>query len=268
LENESLISHEFAIDQLNKIKKKINTGDYNGVITNSRSLVENVIITLYKDVTGIDLDTSKNLPEHWKQLSSVLNLDPKSIPNQYLKEITSGVITIIHGIGTISNKMSDRHSQTYTPSKRHAKLIANSALTIIDFIYEVIDYQMSRINDLVIRIDALNTNIHYKNEKQPSKENYERKKINEILKIKEVDDILFECDGFLKKMLLQHYIRDSVIGNYHQSANCFLKFKIFSEVLSQKELVQIKDKYKDNSQAQYDLEIFTSEVKAINQNIK
>lgn len=41
--------------------------------------------------------------------------------------------------------MSDSHTRETAPSRHHAKLVVNSTKTIVDFLYDVLEYQKTRL---------------------------------------------------------------------------------------------------------------------------
>jgi len=58
-----------------------------------------------------------------------------------LKQILTGLTSIISGLAGLRNKMSDAHVASYKPSKHHAKLAVNAAKTIVEFLLESKQYQ-------------------------------------------------------------------------------------------------------------------------------
>lgn len=149
LQNEEKITRDFARDQLKKCQIKINDGDYAGAITNARTLVEDVICKeIYMQITGEFLESKGDLVVDWKELSKKMNLDPDKIPDDFLKQTLRGLSSIIHGIASISNKMSERHTQNYKPEQHHAMLATNSALTLIEFLFGTLEFQ-----NLVKKVD-------------------------------------------------------------------------------------------------------------------
>ena len=142
IHNQDKITREFAKDQLNKCKKKINEGDYSGAITNARSLVEDVVCKeIYKQITGEILESKGDLVSDWKELSKKLNLDVEKIPDDFLKQILRGLSSIVQGLASLRNKMSDGHSQNYKSEKHHAILAVNSALTLVEFLFDTLEFQ-------------------------------------------------------------------------------------------------------------------------------
>lgn len=127
----------FIDEQVAKANDKIREGDYDGAITNARSLVEAVLQELERELTGKNESYDGDLPRLYKRVGKQLNLDParKDIEAS-LKQVLSGLISIVGGLSAASNKMGDRHVRTYRPSKRHAVLVVNSAKTLVSFLFE------------------------------------------------------------------------------------------------------------------------------------
>jgi hypothetical protein len=129
--------HVFIDEQLAKANEKIRDGDYDGAITNARSLLEAVLAQIELEVTGVNEPYDGDLPKLYKRVSKSLALDP-SRPDleQPLKQVLSGLVNIVNGIAGISNKMGDRHVRTYKPNKRHALLVVNATKTLANFLFE------------------------------------------------------------------------------------------------------------------------------------
>ena len=84
-----------------------------------------------------------NVNQLYKRVQKLLNLDPnrKDISDS-LKQLLRGIVTIVAGIASIRNSMSDAHARSYKPSKHHAKLAVNSVYTICMFLLDSFEYQV------------------------------------------------------------------------------------------------------------------------------
>ena len=135
-------THIYIEEQIEKCDEKIALGDYDGAITNARSLVESVLKDVEKRVTSTDSTYDGNVLKLYKRVQKELNLDPSSdeIDNS-LKQVLTGLISILNGLSNISNVMGDRHARPYKPSKHHAILIVNCSKTFCQFIYDTFEYQ-------------------------------------------------------------------------------------------------------------------------------
>lgn len=138
----SHLSHAFIMEQIEKCRTKINQRDYDGAITNARSLVEAVLAALEKTFDSNAADYDGDLPKLYKRVQKHLNLSPEN-PNvsNSLKQTLTGLISIIGGLSGLSNKMGDRHVREYKPAMHHAVLIVNVAMTFSNFIFDTHAYQ-------------------------------------------------------------------------------------------------------------------------------
>ena len=133
---------EFIREQISKCKSKIESSDYDGAITNSRSLLESVLQYIDLQITSDNQKYDGNINQLYKRVQRLLNLDPdrKDISDS-LKQLLRGIVTIVSGIASIRNKMSDAHPRSYKPAKHHAELAVNSVSTICTFLLDTFEYQ-------------------------------------------------------------------------------------------------------------------------------
>lgn len=136
------INHVFIEEQIRKCDKKIGEGDFGGAITNARSLVEAVLMEIEKQLSPSPPPYDGDLIKLNKRVQALLNLDParKDISDM-LRQVLSGLTSVVNGLASMRNKMSDAHAAGYKASKHHAKLAVNSAKTFADFIFDTYSYQ-------------------------------------------------------------------------------------------------------------------------------
>jgi len=141
----AILSHEFIAEQIEKANEKLAKEDYDGAITNARSLVEAVQKEIIRKA-------GKEVPKHggdvkklYKEARQVLNFDP-SQPDLAgaLRQILSGLDSVISGIGGVSNMVGDRHDRQYKPEKHHAKLAVNTAITFCEFLVSEYEHQQNQ----------------------------------------------------------------------------------------------------------------------------
>ncbi|MDE2341972.1 MAG: abortive infection family protein [Betaproteobacteria bacterium] len=134
---------QLSIDEnIRKCEAKLSEGDYSGAITNARSLIEAVLTGIERELADEAVEYDGNLGGLYKRVQKLLSLEPerKDISNA-LRQILSGLTSIVNGLATMRNKMSDAHASTYRPSKHHAKLAVYAATTLADFLFETKAYQ-------------------------------------------------------------------------------------------------------------------------------
>ena len=138
----SHLSHQFIKEQVEKCRSKISQNDNDGAITNARSLVEAVLLAIEKEFDKDSPCYDGNMPRLYKRVQKHLNLSPDNDSiSQSLKQTLTGFVSIIDGLSGLSNKMGDRHAREYKPSKHHAVLLVNSAMTFSNFIFDTYAYQ-------------------------------------------------------------------------------------------------------------------------------
>ncbi len=147
IESKVSLSHDFVAEQIQKSQQKIEQGDYDGAITNARSLVESFQEELIRKA-GVEVpDYAGDIGKLYKTTKKVLNLDPSQKDlSENLKQMLSSLNGLVMGIGGLSNKMGDRHARTYKPEIHHAKLAVNSAFIFCEFLLDSYEYQQDKKN--------------------------------------------------------------------------------------------------------------------------
>jgi hypothetical protein len=129
---------QFSIDEnIRKCESKLADQDYSGAITNARSLIEAVLIGIEKDLDLAAGGYDGDLTRLYKRVQKLLHLEPdrKDVADS-LRQVLSGLTSIVNGLATMRNKMSDAHAASYRPRKHHAKLAVYAAITLADFLFE------------------------------------------------------------------------------------------------------------------------------------
>ena len=139
------LENTFIDEQIDKAKKKLAEGDYDGAITNARSLVEAFLKEMIAKSSAKIPKYDGDLLKLYKVAKQALNLDPsQKALSDTLKQVPTGLISIVNGISGLSNKMGDRHSPSHRPRRHHARLAVNAAFTFCEFLLESYEYQQSR----------------------------------------------------------------------------------------------------------------------------
>jgi hypothetical protein len=139
-ETVSAIGHEFVSEQIEKCQQKISTDDFNGAITNARTLCEAVLIHIIETVDNAEIKNDGNVINLWTRAKKALRLDLKKeeIP-EYVFQILLGLDTTVNGLAAISNNAGDRHANKFKTKRHHAKLAVNSTMTLCDFLIDVLN---------------------------------------------------------------------------------------------------------------------------------
>lgn len=136
----STIGHEFVSEQIEKCQQKISTDDFNGAITNARTLCEAVLIHIIETIENVEIKNDGNITNLWTRTKKALKIDIKKdeIPD-FVFQILSGLDTTINGLAGLSNNAGDRHANKFKTKRHHAKLAVNSVMTLCDFLIDVLN---------------------------------------------------------------------------------------------------------------------------------
>lgn len=112
------------------------TSDPEGAITVARTLLETVTKRIL-DELGVGYSDKDDLPKLYARTAQALNLAPNQHTEEPIRAILGGAMTLVNGIGTLRNRLSDSHGRggrlPVRPSSRHASLAVNTAGAIATF---------------------------------------------------------------------------------------------------------------------------------------
>jgi hypothetical protein len=136
---------EYISEQIEKADAKVAVGDYDGAVTNARTLLEALLLDIERKVTGAEPSQEGDILKYYKRVQKFLNLDASQretnaevIPDS-LRMVLRGLAGCVQGIAEARNKMGDAHARSYKPAKRHAILVVNAAKTIADFLLATLE---------------------------------------------------------------------------------------------------------------------------------
>lgn len=128
----------YITEQIEKCDTKLTTGDYEGALTNARSLLE-AVLKLILDEATVAYDESEDLLKLYRKVATLLKMNPADYANDSFKKILSGFFSIVQGISELRNAFSDAHGRSgkvrYRLEARHAKLAVDSVKTIAEFVF-------------------------------------------------------------------------------------------------------------------------------------
>lgn len=235
-ENATNINSDFVKKQIDKCNLKLKESDYDGAVSTSRSLVEGILGEIYEKSTGRKLTESGDLLQDFKRIKNLLNLTEEKHSHDGIKNIIRSLSGIIQNIDTLSNKMGDRHRPLFSPSKHHAKLVVDCAITIADFLMSSMEYQNNRKNFFVKRLlDVLDSD----------KRNYDKQKLQED---KEIKEILKLSDKYLRQISKNEIIESFEVKSFRQSDIYFSALRILFEELDANDIISIYIQSQTNDQ--------------------
>ena len=134
------IGHDFIAEQIEKCQQKICSDDFNGAITNARTLVEAILIYVIELIEKQEVKNDGNVLNLWTRAKKALKIDLKKdeIPD-FIFQIISGLDTSLNGLAGLSNNAGDRHANKFNTKRHHAKLSVNLAMTLSDFLVDIMN---------------------------------------------------------------------------------------------------------------------------------
>jgi Abortive infection C-terminus len=121
--------------------------DPEAAITSARTLIESVCKHILDEV-GEPYDDKAELPKLYKDVAKQLNMAPEQHQEEIFRQILGGCSSVIQGLGSIRNKLSDAHGKGKSfvhPSKRHAALAVNLAGSMAAFMISAWEEKKDRI---------------------------------------------------------------------------------------------------------------------------
>jgi hypothetical protein len=110
--------------------------DPEGAITAARTLLESVCKHILDDLE-VEYDDRADLPKLYKTTAEALNLAPTQHTEQVFRQILGGCTSVVDGLGSLRNRLSDAHGKGRVPSRpapRHAELAVNLAGAVASFL--------------------------------------------------------------------------------------------------------------------------------------
>lgn len=134
-----VLSTEYINEIRNKALKDFDNKDYDGVVTKSRTLIEEVLIKMI-EYQKIEPPTSGKINDLYKIIKENYNLKQSPQLDPRINDLLSGINKIISSISEMRNVNSDSHgagSRRIKISEHHTRLILNSAITCAEFFVSV-----------------------------------------------------------------------------------------------------------------------------------
>jgi len=94
---------------------------------------------VYIEEEGLEMPAKQDLQPVWSLVRKDLGFDPSQVADRDLKEILSGLIATVNGVGALRTHASSAHgpgAKSYRVEPRHARLAIHAAHTVVLFILE------------------------------------------------------------------------------------------------------------------------------------
>lgn len=139
---DSHISLEYVRNFPFRLKENLDNGNYDTVITQSRTLIEEVYIHILEHSDEDYKSAKGNLKKLNAMVKDYLNMKTDREYDKRINQLLSGLNNINDAIGDMRNENSDSHgvgSKRIQVNRREARLIMNSAITLCDYVLDVFE---------------------------------------------------------------------------------------------------------------------------------
>jgi hypothetical protein len=138
-----ILTNDYIQQAIEKANERIKNKDYDGAITAAKTLVEEVMIEVYKTSTpSSEYKYNEDMVKLYKLVCVSLSLSSTKDMDERLRMILSGLASITNGLAALRNAAGDAHAKRYTPAPHHAQLAVNSAFTLCQFLCDTYLYQL------------------------------------------------------------------------------------------------------------------------------
>jgi hypothetical protein len=120
-----------------KVDLRLTAADLEGAITAARTMLEEVLVELERQLAGTPGDYKGDLPRQFKAVTKQLRIDDERPDlDDNFKQVARGLVQVVNGLTPIRNKMSDAHARARKPEVHHARVIVNATKTVATFLVE------------------------------------------------------------------------------------------------------------------------------------
>lgn len=126
-----------------RIRLDLNNEAYDSVVTKSRTYIEETCIFILEQ-KGLPHSEKGEVEKLYEECKESLNMKRSSEWNNLVSDLVNGLNKIVKSIGSMRNKNSDSHgvgSKRVPIKRREASLIANSSITLCDYLLAVFESQ-------------------------------------------------------------------------------------------------------------------------------
>ena len=106
------------------------------------------VCKVYIEEESLEMPAKQDLQHVWSVVRKDLGFDPSQVEDRDLKEILSGLISTVNGVGALRTHASSAHgsgSKRYRVEPRHARLAIHAAHTVVLFVLETWDKRKKNV---------------------------------------------------------------------------------------------------------------------------
>ena len=137
--NITIINIPYVHGLSNRCEKDFVEGNYDSVVTKSRTLMEEVLVYILEQ-NNVPVPTKGDLKKLYAAVKPLFNMNQKSEFDKRVNDLLSGLEKIINSIAEMRNTNSDAHgvgSKRINIRESKAKLIMNSAILYCEYILSI-----------------------------------------------------------------------------------------------------------------------------------
>lgn len=144
---------------------------------------------------------------------------------------------MVENIDNLSNEMGDRHIRPVTPQRHHAQLCVNAAKTLINFLYDTLEYRYAGKENIYQQlIGVLDSDIRLRP--------YE-----EMIAHRDVQKVFQRTDPNIRNLLKKNFIEEYDVDSYRDSDIFFSALEILRGELKAVDVKNVFEKHWNNDQA-------------------
>lgn len=131
-----IITSQYIRELPERIKEDLDNKDYDGVITKSRTLLEEVLIFIIEKMTFERYKSNGDLVKIYQDATELMNMRQKSDWDKRVNELLGGLHKLVSAISSMRNMNSDAHgagSGRINIKKREALLAAHSSMMLAEY---------------------------------------------------------------------------------------------------------------------------------------
>lgn len=124
-----------------RCKDDFNSGNYDSVITKSRTMIEEILVQILEE-NGVKDIAKGDLNKLYNQVKNIYKMQQTSENDRRVNALLSGLEKIVQSIAEMRNANSDAHgvgSRRITVRECEARLVMNSAITFCEYIISIHD---------------------------------------------------------------------------------------------------------------------------------
>lgn len=131
----NIVDMEYIHNLRVRCTEDLSNGNYDSVITKSRTLMEEVFLFVLEN-EQVDVKMNGDLTQYYGRIKEKYGLNQSKDIDNRINSLFSGLEKIVRAIAELRNKMSDSHGagqKRYAIRQHEARLVMNSSITLCEY---------------------------------------------------------------------------------------------------------------------------------------